>query len=175
MKNSFGRILSLAGVVAAMTGIGRGQDFFRDFGTSRSSGGLGFVTPSEYTYADATPSQLTPVKPLEEGAEADKYNFAIGPVRFAVAAGLGVEFNDNITLSEHDRISDIILRPVLNLEAAWRLSDLNTLRCSVGIGYAKYLNHDEFDSDGLLISPNSDLALTVFVSSVKITLRDRFS
>src|SRR5580698_10637353 len=85
----------------------RAQEFFRDYGTSRSSGGIGLVTPSDYTYEDTSPSGLAPLRPgqdltsAERAEESDKYNFAVGPLRFAIAAGFGVEFNDNITLAEH--------------------------------------------------------------------------
>jgi opacity protein-like surface antigen len=160
---------------------GLGQDFFRDLGTSRSSGGIGPVTPSDYTYDDQSPSGLQPLRPgqqltvPEETEETDKYNFALGNFRFGLAAGVGFEFNDNITLSEYNRESDIIFRPVVNVDAEWRISDLNTLRFNVGFSYASYFQHTQYDTNGVLISPNSELELTVLVSNIKITLRDRFS
>jgi hypothetical protein len=155
------------------------QEFFRDYGTSRSSGGIGLVTPSDYTYQDTSPSGLASLRPgqdltaVEQAEESDKYNFAVGPIRFAIAVGFGVEFNDNITLAETGRESDFILRPTIDLAATWRLSDLNTLHINVGLGYAFYLNHSEFDSPQ--ISPNSDIALTFYTGPVKWTVRDRFS
>ena len=182
MKNIVGKIVLFSvALMVAKPGIGLGQDFFRDLGTSRSSGGIGPVTPSDYTYEDASPSGLRPLRPgqdlsvPEETEETDKYNFAIGPIHFGIAAGVGIEFNDNITLSEKNRESDFIFRPVVNLDAEWRISDLNTLRFNIGASYAKYFDHSEFDSKGLLLSPNSELALTFFVGSLKFTVRDRFS
>jgi hypothetical protein len=157
-----------------------GQDFFRDLGTSRSSGGIGPVYPSEYGYQDGSPSGLRDLQPgydpslPEQTEDADKYNFAIGDVRFGVAAGIGIEWNDNIKLSENDRLSDFILRPILNLESRWQMSDLNTLRFSIGVSYAKYFDHTQYDTDGVLISPNSELALSFYLGSVKFTVRDRF-
>src|SRR5579871_4525075 len=105
-------VLMLAGASAS-----RGQDFFRDIGTSRSSGGIGPVTPSDYTYEDASPSGLRSLRPgqdlsvAEQTEETDKYNFALGNFRFGIALGVGVEFNDNINLSDHNRESDFIFRP----------------------------------------------------------------
>jgi hypothetical protein len=134
MKNSSSHLLALA--VASVLGLplaGRAQEFFRDYGTSRSSGGIGLVTPSDYSYQDASPSGLAPIRPgqdltaVEQAEESDKYNFALGPVRFAIAIGFGVEFNDNITLADHGRESDIVLRPNMDISGTWRLSDLNTL------------------------------------------------
>ncbi|MEA3211513.1 MAG: hypothetical protein QOE70_4570 [Chthoniobacter sp.] len=160
---------------------GRAQDFFRNFGTSRSSGGIGPVYPSEYSYEEGSPSGLRPLRPgqeltnVEQLEEEEKYNFAIGPLRFSFAAGVGLEWNDNINLSDKNRESDFIFRPTIDLESRWRLSELNTLRFSVQASYAKYFDHSELDTDGILLSPNSELALTFFIASLKFTVRDRFS
>src|SRR5215218_10304873 len=182
MKKSFGCAFLFVGALAVVNPCeSPAQEFFRDFGTSRSSGGLGPVTPSEYTYQDQRPSGLRPLLSEQELTmqeryeQEDRYNFALGPFRFGIAAGLGLEFNDNITLADDDRISDFILRPIVALEGRWNLSELNTLRLSIGASYAKYFEHSEFDSDGVLLSPNSELSLTFFVGSVKFTVRDRFS
>ena len=182
MKKSFAKIFVIPAtlLLAAPQGL-HAQEFFRDFGTSRSSGGIGPVYPSEYSYEDASPSGLVPLRPGQDlneaqaAEEADRYNFAIGPVQFGLAVGIGLEYNDNITLADHDRISDFILRPSLDIQATWRLSELNTLKLSVGASYAKYFDHSEFDSRSVLLSPNSELAFTFYLSPVKITLRDRLS
>lgn len=176
MKPLYGRILSLAGIAALVaSGNSRAQDFFRDFGTSRSSGGIGPVTPSEYTYEDVSPSGMRPVTASEAAAADDQYNFAMGPIRFALAVGFGIEWNDNITLSEDDRKSDFIFRPLLNVDAAWRFSELNSLRFSFGASYAKYLEHSEYDTSGILLSPNSELELGFAIGVFQFTVRDRFS
>ena len=161
--------------VLTFAGSARAQDFFRDFGTSRSSGGIGPVAPSEYTYQDATPSGLQAVTPPEESEYQEKYNFALGPVRFSIAAGLGLEFNDNINLSDNDRQSDFILRPSLNIDGSWKVSESNTLRLSLGLSYAKYFDHPDYDTEGLLISPTSELALSFQLGAIKFTLRGRGS
>jgi len=180
MKKTTGLFFVLTTALAITKPIGGyAQDFFRDLGTSRSSGGIGPVYPSEYSYQDGSPSGLRDLRPgqdlalPDETEESEKYNFAIGNIRFGVAAGIGIEWNDNITLSENDRLSDWILRPILNLDAQWHMSELNTLRFSIGASYAKYFEHSEYDTDGVLISPNSELALSFYVSSVKFTIRDR--
>lgn len=167
--------IMFAALLAGSAATGLSQDFFRNLGTSRSSGGIGPVTPSEYSYEDASPSALRPVHPLTPREERDDYNMAVGPLRFSIAAGVGVEFNDNITLSDDDRISDIIIRPLLNLEVAYPMTESNTLRLSLGLSYAKYLDHSEYDTGGLLFSPNSALALTFQAGAIEVTLRDRFS
>src|SRR5690349_7911484 len=111
MRTSIGRFLSLAGTAIAVTPMtGPAQEFFRELGTSRSSGGIGPVQPSDYSYRDASPSGLAPLDPEVEAKQEDQYNLALGPLRFSLAAGFGVEFNDNITLADTGRQSDVILR-----------------------------------------------------------------
>ena len=124
MKKSLAQILVIpATLLLAASPALHAQEFFRDFGTSRSSGGIGPVYPSEYSYEDASPSGLVPLRPGQDlneaqaAEEADRYNFAIGPVQFGLAVGIGLEYNDNITLAEHDKISDFILRPALDIQA----------------------------------------------------------
>jgi hypothetical protein len=121
-----------------------------------------------------SPREIAPVVQLNPEQDTH-YNLAVGPLRLNVAAGVGLEFNDNINLSDHDRESDIIFRPSLNVDTVWALSDLNTLRFSLGLSYAKYFQHPEYDTRGVLFSPNSELALTVIAGEVTLTARDRFS
>lgn len=121
-----------------------------------------------------SPRQISPVVQLNPQEE-ERYNLLIGAVRFNLAAGAGLEWNDNIALSDNNRQDDLIFRPSLQLETVWPISELNTLRFSLGLSYAKYFEHSEFDTRGVLLSPNSEIALTMHVGNVAITFRDRFS
>lgn len=165
-------LLPLLAFVFAVAPLSRlsAQEYFRE--VAEPSGNAP-VFSSEFDEFGPTAGLETVVPPSAE--EEEKYNFAIGAVRFSVAAGLGVEFNDNITLADDDKIEDIAFRPSLTLDAVWRLSEMNTLRFSLGASYAKYLDHSEFDSQSVLLSPSSALALTIRVGEVDITVRDRFS
>ncbi len=182
MKRLLERSLPLMGVIALWQPMEvSAQEYFRSLGNSRYSSGFGPVLPSEYTYEEASPYGLEPLRPgqdlttVELAEEQEKYNFAIGPVRFSLAAGVGLEANDNIYLTEDDTESDFAVRPIVELDAVWRLSELNTLRFSLGVSYAKYFDHPNLDTDGLLISPGSELSLTFFVGSVQFTMRQRVS
>lgn len=129
----------------------------------------------EYFRELNTQSELRPATRVNEAATEDKYNLSVGPVRLNVAAGVGVEFNDNIQLSNKDRLSDIILRPSVSLEATWRITDLNTLRLSIGASYAKYFSHSQYDSRSMLLTPNSALAFSIKINDSLLTFRDQFS
>ena len=67
MKKPLSQTLILIGAITLLSPLaGRGQDFFRDLGTSRSSGGMGPVVPSDYTYEDGSPSGLRALRPGQE-------------------------------------------------------------------------------------------------------------
>jgi hypothetical protein len=103
------------------------------------------------------------------------YNFQLGPVLTKFSAGLGLEFNDNITLSDHNRESDLIVRPSLYANVLWQVSELNALRLDLGIGYAAYASHSQFDTQSLLIAPQSALSFDVYIGDFRITVFDQFS
>src|SRR6059058_4278274 len=54
----------------------------------------------------------------EQAAEARRqdiehipYNLMTGPIRYRLSATLGIEYSDNINLSENDPEQDVIIRP----------------------------------------------------------------
>lgn len=103
------------------------------------------------------------------------YNLLAGPMRFRFSITTGIEYNDNINLAETDKQDDIIIRPQFNIDAIWPVTQLNTLRLDLGIGYSFYLNHSNANTNGVLISPGSQLAFDIFIQDFRINLHDRFS
>jgi hypothetical protein len=118
----------------------------------------------------------------EEAAEARRqdiehipYNLVTGPIKYRISATLGFEYNDNINLSENSPEGDFIIHPLVTINALWPITQLNTLRLDIGLGYAFYLDHSSQDTNGVLLSPGSQLALDVFVGDFRINFHDRFS
>jgi hypothetical protein len=103
------------------------------------------------------------------------YNLLVGPVRFRFGATLGVEYNDNINLAEVNEQDDVILRPQVNFDAIWPVTQLNTLRMDIGLGYAWYLDHSNANTNNILISPGSQLAFDIFVGDFRINIHDKMS
>src|ERR1700730_3627431 len=101
------------------------------------------------------------------------YNLLMGPVRFRFSATVGVEYNDNINLSAVNTQEDVILRPQVNFDAIWPITQLNTLRMDIGLGYAWYLDHDNANTNGVLISPGSQLAFDIFVGDFRINIHEK--
>lgn len=177
MKPLHGRILPITCAVSLICATAGAQDYFREFGTSRTSGGIGRLSAGAEVFEGNDPDGFSGFSRFgnEEFFQEEDYNFRLGNVDFVIAAGLGVEFNDNITLADQDRLSDIIFRPQLDLEGIWRISESNKLRFGVGLSYAKYLDHDEYDSDSVLIAPTSAISWTFKSGAFTITLRERLS
>src|SRR5207253_1607623 len=118
----------------------------------------------------------------EEAAEARRqdiehipYNLMTGAIKYRISATLGFEYNDNINLSENRPESDFIIHPQVTINALWPVTQLNTLRLDIGLGYAFYLDHSSQDTNGVLLTPGSQLALDVFVGDFRINFHDRFS
>jgi hypothetical protein len=103
------------------------------------------------------------------------YNLLAGPVRFRFSISTGIEYNDNINLSENNKQDDIIIRPQFNIAAIWPVTQLNTLRLDLGLGYAFYLDHSNANTNSILISPGSELSFDIFVQDFRINIHDRFS
>jgi opacity protein-like surface antigen len=119
------------------------------------------------------------------------YNLQLGPLKLRFSATLGFEYNDNINLSEdatalvpsptgpvlistHQQ-SDLIIRPQVTIHALWPITQLNTFKLDLGVGYAFYLDHPSNNTNGVLVNPGSQLAFDIFVSDFRINLHDRFS
>src|ERR1043166_7023625 len=119
------------------------------------------------------------------------YNLEIGPIKFRFSATMGIEYNDNINLAEDGSFAfpsptgpitvttspqeDVILHPQINLNALWPITQLNTLRFDIGIGHAFYLDHSNYDTNTILLTPGSQLAFDIFVGDFRINIHDRFS
>ena len=103
------------------------------------------------------------------------YNLMVGPVRFRLSATVGVEYNDNVNYAEVGKQADWIFTPNVNVDAIWPITQLNTLRLDLGLGYGIYVDHSNYDTRGVLIAPNSQLAFDIFVGDFRINIHDRMS
>lgn len=119
------------------------------------------------------------------------YNLRIGPIKFRLSATLCIEYSDNINLAEDDTFvfssptgpivvttepqGAFILRPQVNVNALWPITQLNTFKLDLGVGYAFYLNHSSYNTNAVLLAPNSQLAFDIFVGDFRINIHDRFS
>jgi opacity protein-like surface antigen len=112
----------------------------------------------------------------QQDIERIPYNLMAGPIRFRFSATVGVEYNDNINLAQHDeKQDDVIFRPQVNFDAIWPITQLNTLRFDLGIGYSAYVMHPDNDTNAILLSPGTQIAFDIFVGDFRINIHDRMS
>jgi opacity protein-like surface antigen len=118
----------------------------------------------------------------EKAAEAAKkqetapdYNLHWGPVSFQFDSALHVEFTDNVINSGVNRSSDEIIRPEVELRSYWPITDLNALTLSLGVGYEYYVKNTGLNVDSPLISPDSEVALVLYVKNLRFRFHEAFS
>jgi hypothetical protein len=74
-----------------------------------------------------------------------------------------------------DRKDDFLINPEVHLATFVQVSELNTLKLSVGLGYEYYVKNTVLNSDAPLVNPNSELAFNLFVGNFRFRFHERFS
>ncbi len=109
-------------------------------------------------------------------ADQPNYNLRIGPVRLLADVDGGFEYIDNITYSDHDRLSDEVFRLALNVRALWDITRLNTLDIRLGIGFVRYIEHPEAAKGDVFITPGSQVAFDVYIADMfRLNFHDSFA
>ena len=116
----------------------------------------------------------TAAEALKRSFATEAYNLQYGPVRYRTGVHVGVSYTDNVFHS-HDRKEDVLIKPETTLSALWRITELNALRLSVGLGYEWYLENQELNGDAPLVNPGSELTFNLFAGDFHIQFHERFS
>src|SRR5580658_4681 len=101
------------------------------------------------------------------------YTVKSGDFRLLITPTFEADWNDNINLSNHSPQQAFILRPLVQLDATYPISQLNLLRLNVGVGYDEYLEHSQY-SNWRVVS-GSQVAFDTYIKDVLIDLHDRFT
>jgi hypothetical protein len=128
--------------------------------------------------AQEVPDSLTGEKSAELAKKheiAPNYNLYWGPVSFQLESAVHVEFTDNVLNSGVNRSSDEIIRPEVDLRSYWPITDLNALTLSLGVGYEYYVKNTVLNVDSPLISPDSEIALVLYVKNLRFRFHEAFS
>jgi len=99
------------------------------------------------------------------------YTLKSGNFRLLVTPSLGVEWNSNIYQSETDVVHDYIVRPFVQFDMSYPLTDQNALNLNLGIGYNQYLINPDFSS--LELRSLGGLSVDVYIKDVRINLHER--
>jgi opacity protein-like surface antigen len=128
--------------------------------------------------AQEAPDSLTGEKSAELAKKheiAPNYNLNWGPVSFQFDSSLQAEFTDNAFNTAVNRSSDVIFRPLVKLNSYWPITDLNALTLSLGVGYEYYVKNTQLNSSAPLISPDSEIALVLYVKDLRFRFHEAFS
>lgn len=109
----------------------------------------------------------------EAGSTLGYYNLRVGPTLWRFGAGLGLEYDDNITLTENSQQSDFLYRPSITTQLLWPITDKQRLNLSISAGYSGYFQHSTLNH--FFVTPDSGLSFDIFAGDFLINLHDRFS
>lgn len=117
--------------------------------------------------------------PRAESAEARQVNlealpftFKAGDFRLLVTPSFEADWVDNINLVHEGALNDFILRPMIQFDGSYPLTDRNLLQFNVGLGYDIYAKHSEFDA--LRLVTGSGIAFDTYIKDFAINVHDRF-
>lgn len=99
------------------------------------------------------------------------YNLKMGPVGLRAATGLAMDFTDNVNLGGADTEGDLIIRPSVNTQLIWPMTDRNVLNLNVQVGYSAYMENSQLNQ--LYITPGTELSFDFFVGDFVINVHDR--
>lgn len=129
--------------------------------------------PSQAQQQDSLAGEAA-AQAVKRAIDAEQDNLRLGPVRVQLGASLGASYTDNVFYS-HNQKEDFLINPEVTLGALWPISQLNTMRLSLGLGYEWYLENHVLNSDAPQVNPGSELEFNLFVGDFKIRPHERFS
>ena len=101
------------------------------------------------------------------------YTIKSGDFKLLVTPSLGLDWNDNINIVKTNALQDFILKPRVQLDLSYPMTENNLLSLSVGVGYDKYLDHDQYST--WYLQSGTELSFDIYVKDFWINLHDRVS
>ena len=144
-----------------------------------SGGGFAPAMSGATRFQGSTPSINTPSSGGQRLAQprnmmrSGGYNIKAGPVQMSFDAGMGVEYNSNVNISEQDPRGSLVLTPRVGMNLYWPITRLNNVSLALGVGYNYYLNDPDLGGQYLLISPATELMFNIFIQDFIITVYTR--
>lgn len=111
---------------------------------------------------------------IKRSIAAEEYDLQWGRARFRTEAGVAVGYTDNLFYSNTDREEDWQINPQVILAGLWPLTQLNTMRFTLGLGYEYYVNNHDLNSAVPLVNPDSELTFHVFAGDFHLRFREQF-
>jgi len=99
------------------------------------------------------------------------YTFKYGDFKLLLTPSLDLDWNDNINIVKTNALQDFILKPRMQLDLSYPITQNNLLSLNVGGGYDKYLDHDQYST--WYLQSGSELSFDIYVKDFWINLHDR--
>ena len=107
--------------------------------------------------------------------QSQDYTFKDGDFRLLVLPSVGIEWNDNVNLSETNVLDDYIVKPAVGITASYPFTQRNLLYLDVSVGYDRYLKHPNLSTFDLNSSSGTGLSFDIGIKDVTINLHDWMS
>lgn len=100
------------------------------------------------------------------------YTVKYGDFRLLATPYVGVQWNDNVNLSETNKMDDYIISSGVGLVSSYPLTQRNVLFLDITIGYDRYLNHPSLSTLNLNSTSGTGLSFDIGIKDVSINLHD---
>ena len=99
------------------------------------------------------------------------YTFKSGDFKLLIVPSLGLDWNDNVNIVKTNALQDFILSPRVQLTASYPITQNNVLSLNAGVGYDKYLEHDQYTT--WYLQSGTELSFDIYVKDFWFNVHDR--
>jgi hypothetical protein len=107
--------------------------------------------------------------------QSQDYTFKNGDFRLLVLPSLGVEWNDNVNLSDTNKLDDYIVTPAVGMTASYPFTQRNLLFVDISVGYDRYLLHPSLSTFVLNSASRTGVSFDIGIKDVTVNLHDWIS
>lgn len=100
------------------------------------------------------------------------YTLKYGDLNVLIAPSISTEWNDNVNLSETNKLDDFIIRPGVQITSSYPLTEQNVLFLDINVGYERYLNHPDLSTFDLNSTSGTGLSFDIGIKDVTLNLHD---
>jgi hypothetical protein len=102
----------------------------------------------------------------------EDYTLKTSDFRMLLTPSMGSEWNDNVNVSDNNRMDDFILKPALGITSSYQLTQRNLLFLDVTLGYDRYLKHPNLSTFDMNSSSGTGLSFDIGVQDFTFNLHD---
>jgi hypothetical protein len=133
---------------------------------------LVLITSSSAQELVRTSATLLPIQSFRRSPEAFFY---LGPFQEVLTGSAGVQYTDNVNLTDTDRISDLSFTLGMGLNTTWVISHLNQLQFNFGGELTENFYGNGRSEVTFAVDPNSKIEFKFEVGEFLVRLYDDFS